>query len=116
MAYAWENWDTVSVMANPTAYLYTVGRSRTRWHQRLAAASSIADEGSLDKSQDPDLIRALAQLSARQRECVVLIEALGFTYREASELLGISRSSVQRHTERALAKLRKELHEGGHDG
>ena len=37
------------------------------------------------------------------------VGAFGFTQREAAELLGISASSVQKHMERCLSKLRKSL-------
>jgi RNA polymerase sigma factor (sigma-70 family) len=110
LGYAWRNWEKVSAMERPVAYLYTVGRSRTRWYQRpLETTTDRAVDASV---HDIDLARALKCLTGRQRECVVLVEALNFTYKEASETLGLSRSSVQRHVERAKARLKVSLSEG----
>jgi RNA polymerase sigma factor (sigma-70 family) len=51
----------------------------------------------------------LERLSRRQRTVVLLVEGLGLTYKETSRLLGVSRSSVQSHLERALDRLRRDL-------
>jgi DNA-directed RNA polymerase specialized sigma24 family protein len=40
---------------------------------------------------------------------VVLVSAYGLSQRETAQMLGITRSSVQRHLERGLARLRREL-------
>jgi DNA-directed RNA polymerase specialized sigma24 family protein len=39
----------------------------------------------------------------------MLVHGFGWTHAEAAELLGITRSSVQQHLERALASLRHEI-------
>jgi DNA-directed RNA polymerase specialized sigma24 family protein len=39
----------------------------------------------------------------------MLVKAHGYTYDETSDLMGISRTSVQKHVERALLKLRNGL-------
>ena len=52
---------------------------------------------------------ALAQLSQRQREVVVLVDAFEWTQREVSDLLGIRLSSVQTHLTRGLTRLRVSL-------
>jgi DNA-directed RNA polymerase specialized sigma24 family protein len=38
-----------------------------------------------------------------------MVHALGWTHTETAELLGLSTSSVQRHVERGLKKLRTRL-------
>jgi RNA polymerase sigma factor (sigma-70 family) len=58
---------------------------------------------------EPRLSAALAQLSPRQREVVVLVDAFEWTHREVADLLGIRLSSVQTHLERGLARLRAAL-------
>ena len=58
---------------------------------------------------EPGLPEALAALSDRQRACLALVIIGEWTYDEVGELLGIKRSSVQSHVERALHKLRKGL-------
>jgi DNA-directed RNA polymerase specialized sigma24 family protein len=64
---------------------------------------------------EPGLPAALAGLSARQREIVVLVSAYGLSQRDTAQMLGVSRSSVQRHLERGLARLRRELGVGVDD-
>ena len=58
---------------------------------------------------EPGLLAALARLSPRQREVVVLVDAFEWTHREVADLLGIRASSVQTHLERGLARLRAAL-------
>ncbi len=58
---------------------------------------------------EPGLPDALNKLSARQRQVVVLVHGFEYTHQEVADLLGISRSSVQNHVERGLARLRSEL-------
>jgi RNA polymerase sigma factor (sigma-70 family) len=58
---------------------------------------------------EPGLAPALASLSERQRLVVVMVHALGWTHRETAEFLGLSTSSVQKHLERGLSRLRHSL-------
>ena len=58
---------------------------------------------------EPGLSNALARLSPMQRQVVVLVEAFGWTHREAAELLGVGASTVLKHLERGLVKLRAAL-------
>ena len=108
LAYAWEHWDRLQTMANPLGYLYRVGQSRSRrlWPRR---AVFDTDDGAALPWIEPGLPAALNRLSARQRQVVVLIHGFDHTHQEVADLLGISRSSVQNHVERGLAKLRSEL-------
>jgi DNA-directed RNA polymerase specialized sigma24 family protein len=39
----------------------------------------------------------------------MLVKAHGYTFDEAAEVMGIGRTSVQKHVERALGKLREAL-------
>lgn len=108
-AIAWRTWDRVAVMDNPAGYVYRVAE---RWALRQAKHASPADieaEAVEDSYSDHELAAALETLSPRQREAVVLVEALGMTYREAAELVGCGRSSLQNHVERGLSRLRKNL-------
>jgi len=109
-AYAWEHWDRVSAMENPTGYLYRVGRSRTR---RIRRRTPIlpAVEASRMPEVEPGLPVALAALPERQRVAVILVHGLGWTQREVAELLGISRSTLQNHLERGTNRLRRTLKE-----
>jgi RNA polymerase sigma factor (sigma-70 family) len=109
-AYAWEHWDRVSVMENPTGYLYRVGRSRTR---RIRRRTPIlpAVEASRMPEVEPVLPAALASLSERQRVAVILVHGLGWTQREVADLLGVSRTTLQNHLERGTSRLRRALKE-----
>ena len=108
LAYGWENWERVSLMKNPVGYLYRVGQSRSRrlWPRRAVFATGNSPEMPW---VEPGLPPALNKLSARQRQVVVLVHGFEYTHQEVADLLGISRSSVQNHVERGLARLRAEL-------
>ena len=54
---------------------------------------------------------ALGSLSARQRECVVLVDYLGYDATTAGSLLGIRPSTVRVQLMRGRTKLRQELGE-----
>ena len=52
---------------------------------------------------------ALEALTEPQRVGVVLVHALGWTLREAAELLDVDISTLRTHITRAMAKLRTAL-------
>lgn len=108
LAYGWEHWDKVRAMDNPLGYLYRVGQSRSRrlWPRRSVFETPV-DVGL--PWVEPGLPQALNKLSARQRQVVVLVHGFEHTHHEVADLLGISRSSVQNHVERGLARLRSQL-------
>lgn len=108
LAYAWEHWDRLKSMENPLGYLYRVGQSRSR---RLWPLRRVFEEVPHQRIPwvEPGLPRALNGLSARQRQVVVLVHGFEYTHQEVANLLGISRSSVQNHVERGLARLRNTL-------
>ena len=108
LAYAWEHWSEVQVMANPAGYLYRVGQSAARRHRRTGPLFPVVDHGELPRVE-PGLPGALSLLSEAQRTAVVLLFVLEWTEREAAELLGVDRSTVRRHRDRGLAKLRAAL-------
>lgn len=106
LLYAWEHWDTVSVMVNPAGYLYRVGRSSLRQHKQpkwLPAPDTV------EPTIEPGLPRALASLTDKQRLAVVMVHGYGWERREVAELTGISVSTLDTHLARGLAKLRSQL-------
>lgn len=109
LTYAWEHWDRVRVMENPVGYVYRVG---TRFARRMASRPLHVDfpqpEVGLPEVE-PKLASALSRLSQRQRTSVVLVHGLGWTYQETADLLGLSRSSVQKHVDRGVERLRRAL-------
>ncbi|MFT7648641.1 MAG: hypothetical protein ACI8Y4_003393 [Candidatus Poriferisodalaceae bacterium] len=58
---------------------------------------------------EPSLIPGLSDLSERQRVSVLLVRGSGWTHRAVAEFLGVTPANVQRHVERALAKLRRAI-------
>lgn len=115
LAYAWEHWERLSKMANPAGYLFRVGQTRgtRRRRQRVLHEAPTWPEYQFE----PKLPEALATLSERQRLAVVLIHGYGYTLREAAELTGLRRTSIQNHAERGLARLRVALSaQGSSDG
>jgi RNA polymerase sigma-70 factor (ECF subfamily) len=106
LAYAWEHRDRVSAMDNPAGYLFRVGQSRSR---RRRSGFVPATGTTSSPAVEPRLAPALQQLSGRQRLAVVLCLAYEWTSAEAAAFMGVSRGSVQRHLDRALTKLRREL-------
>ncbi len=109
LAYGWEHWDRVQAMENPTGYLYTVGADRGR---RMARRRRVLFPSvPLQRAPwvEPGLSQAVADLPPRQRTVVLLLHGYEWTQREVAEVLGISKASVQRHGERAMSRLRREL-------
>ena len=108
LAFAWEHWERIERMGNPAGYLYRVGQSRSRRYRRprVLFPRTTPDEPPF---VEPALPQALEELTRNQRVAVTLIHALGWTEREAAELMGISRSTLRTHAERGLTHLRAEL-------
>lgn len=108
LTYAWEHWSRVSEMRNPTGYLYRVGQSKARRYRRrpirLPQAESVAQPW-----VEPGLPAALEHLSERQRQAILLCHGFGWTLAEVGELLDVGPSTVQRHLDRGMKKLRSDL-------
>lgn len=107
-AYAWEHWDRIAAMDNPVGYVYVTGRSRGR-RRRLGPA--VLPEPPADGTPlvEPGLAEALSDLPARQRQAAMLVHAYGWSLTEAAEVLDVSKATVQKHVDRAMAKLRARL-------
>ena len=105
LAYGWEHWDQVRERTNPGGYLFGVGRNKARRGMRRRVVLPEPPVGH-DLWVEPGLPAALRRLSERQRVAVMLIHGDEWTLGEVAELLGVSVSTVQRHADRAMAKLR----------
>jgi RNA polymerase sigma-70 factor (sigma-E family) len=68
-----------------------------------------AESAALAGEERREVLAAVARLSGRQREVLVLRYYAGLTDQEAAEVLGISRSAVSAYASRALAILAREL-------
>lgn len=108
LVYAWEHWERVSEMENPLGYLYRVGQSNSRRHRRRRVLFPEVDADAVPHVE-PALPEALEQLSSKQRAAVALIHVDGMSEREAAEAMGVSRTTVRRHAQRGLTKLRRHL-------
>jgi DNA-directed RNA polymerase specialized sigma24 family protein len=109
--YAWEHWDRVATMANPGGYLFVVGRNRLRRTFRVPLSRPVFDAG-IDTTEpwcEPALAGQLAALPDRERITVLLVNGYQWSMAEVAELLGVSKSTVQTHAERGMAKLRAGL-------
>jgi DNA-directed RNA polymerase specialized sigma24 family protein len=107
LTYAWEHWERVRAMPNALGYLFRVGQSSRRRRRRVPALYDVS--GWPDHLFEPGLPGALATLSQRQRMVVVLVHGFGYTLHEVAELTGMRRTTVQNHSDRALARLRDKL-------
>jgi len=108
LAYAWEHWDRVAAMANPAGYVFVVGRDRQRRQGRDRRSKPVFDVGPEPAEPwcEPALVAQLAGLSDRERIAVMLVNGFEWSLSEVAELLGVSKSTVQTHAERGMAKLR----------
>jgi DNA-directed RNA polymerase specialized sigma24 family protein len=109
LAYAWQHWERVRGMENPLAYLFTVGRSRTRRLVPRRVSFPVAEPGTVERQIEPKLARALERISSRQRTAVVLVVAFGWSYSEVADVMRVTKSTVQRHVDRAMVALRRDL-------
>lgn len=106
LEHAWRNWDRVSLMEHPVAYLFRVGLSKSRHRMQGRLPATLPREM---PRIEPGLIPAMQQLPRRQREVVWLIEACAWTPTEAAEALEISLSAVRTHRNRGMERLRQDL-------
>lgn len=109
LEYGWKNWSRVKEMKNPAGYLWRVGKNRGRRLRKRKP--KLFQEVRMDRLPwvEPELPRALADLSEKQRVAVVMVYGMDWTFAETAELLGVSRSTVQKHVERAMKRLRRDL-------
>lgn len=114
IAYAWENWERLRSMRNPAGYLYRVGQSKARRYRskERSIRHDPAATGNPEPWVEPQLAAALEQLSEKQRSAVLMVYGHGHTFEEAARSLGVTRSTVQRHVDRGMAKLRRKLEVG----
>jgi RNA polymerase sigma factor (sigma-70 family) len=113
MAWAWANQDELAAATNPAGLLYRVGQSRSRqylrWRRdqvRFPAEPAVERDG---RWVEPGLARALATLAPDQRQAVVLVHCLQWTYPEVSELLDVPLHTVRNRVHRGMQRLRISL-------
>lgn len=112
-------WPRVRDMEHPGAYARTVmlslviddGTKRSRRNVELVAIETPAAHGDRGATVDSraDLIRALAELPARQRAVLVLRYFADLPEAEVATALGCSVGTVKSSASRALERLRQTL-------
>lgn len=109
LAYGWEHWSRVGQLENPAGYLYAVGRNnqRRRYRRRRPVLMEVDPERT--PWVEPELPAALAALPDQQRIVVVLLHCFEWTMSEVADLLDVSKSTVQSHAERGIARLRSRM-------
>jgi len=112
----YERWDRIGAMDDPTGYLFRTALNRHRSGLRRAARAARRTVGQAHggdlfaRADERDaLARALATLSPRRREAIVLTELLGYGSAEAGSLMGIADVTVRRLNQEAREHLRREL-------
>jgi DNA-directed RNA polymerase specialized sigma24 family protein len=108
LAYGWEHWDRVSMMENPSGYLYRVGYDRARRMSAKRFGFPPVD-ASPEPWIEPELPHAVAALPEQQRVVVALLYGYQWSMSEVAEHLGVSKATVQTHAERGLRRLRRKL-------
>jgi RNA polymerase sigma factor (sigma-70 family) len=116
-----ERWDRVRTMDSPTGYAYRIAmnlhRKRLRHLvvvSRKAFAGTTTAEDHSDAVDDRyDIRRALATVTVKEREALILVDWLDMSSDDAGRTLGIAPGTVRVRLARARQKLRDEL--GGSD-
>ena len=111
LAWAWEHWDEVRVMANPVGYLYRVGQSSARRHRRWSRRVVMPVERANDGQPEfePRLDVALARLNPHQRVAVLLVHGFGWSYQDVADAMDLPLTSVRNHVHRGVQALRRTL-------
>lgn len=116
-------WPRLHRLDDPLPYArrIAVNAARDSWRRfgRREVVTDWTPDGPASepaRTEDRDvLMRALATLSPRQREVVVLRHWVDLSEEQTAETLGISRGAVKSHGHRGLAQLRAVLAEAGFD-
>ncbi len=112
---AWRSWDTLHDEGSRRALLNTICVRRClrvrRFRLRHGTVPLLDNVATSDAPRDLDWDRAFSRLSVSQRVVVVLHYQHGFTLDECAALMGRHPGTVRQHLSRALANLRKELHD-----
>lgn len=111
-----ERWDRVRVMDDPIGYLYRTAFNRWKRLSRVAGrqlreltglAPSTDAFDAVDDRHEID--RGLAALTPRQRAALVLTDVLGYSSREAADLLGVRDVTVRALASQGRARMRTVL-------
>ena len=117
----WSRWGRMASMDHARNFVFRVALNEARSHLRRRRPLGLLglDRQQTNTTSDPAedatarvaVFRALGALSVRQRECVVLVDYLGYDAAAAGVLIGIRPSTVRVQLMRGRAKLRAILGE-----
>lgn len=108
--------------ASFSSYLHTIVINRCKYILKKEKYNLEIDENNLDYSSASEadnvidklvLEQALTKLDSKFRECLVLRELSGFSYKEIADILQINEGTVKSRMARARAKLKNILIEMG---
>ncbi len=109
LAYGWQHWGRVGVMANPAGYLFRVGQRKARRMRSSPRTVDQFEQVHEDPWVEPGLVPALLKLSERQRVVISLVHAFDWSMSEVATVLGVSKAAVQSYEKRARKKLQREM-------
>ena len=114
MARTYARWSRVR-RGNPAAYtrrtIVNLHTDRWRKRRREVLTDAVPERATSDDPMSVDLVRALARLPRRERECVVLRHYLDLSEAETARTLGVGVGSVKKYAMNGRRALR-ELLEG----
>ncbi len=113
LAKALVNWETVRLMEYPNAWVYRVAFNAcsSHWRRRLATRraerrAASTDRVELNTAEVLAVRSALAGLTRRQAEAVILRHLVGLSVRATAEAMGVGEGTVKTLTHRGLLAMR----------
>lgn len=114
----WNKKETISEISSLKSYLFTsVKNSCLNRIRKSSQFTDINDIDLIDDASDDDKIyraeleaklwKMIDELPERQREILLMAKRDGMSYKEISEITGISVKTVENHVNRAIHTLRK---------
>jgi RNA polymerase sigma-70 factor, ECF subfamily len=112
----WERWDRVGSMDDPTGYLYRTALNLYRKRVRrmslaMKRAMRLAPRGDelVEVESRDEVIRALAALTPRQRQSIVLVDLLDYSSEAAGRLMGVKAATVRVLVSQGRAALKRNV-------
>lgn len=117
---AWTNFGKFETGTNLRAWLFTILRNLYYSHRRrrkyevadvdgVFAARMVVKPAHDGRLQLNDFLNAFRGLSAEQREALLLIGALGFTYEDAARMCGVPLGTIKSRANRARLQIAETL-------
>jgi RNA polymerase sigma-70 factor (ECF subfamily) len=114
----WERWEHVQSLDDPVGYVYRTALNVYRKRRRRASVAirrAIGLTPPKDELADVEthdqVLRALEELTPRQRVSIVLVDLLDLPSEEAAKLMGIKSSTVRVLASQGRAALARSLGE-----